>query len=341
MLRNNTILLLLLFCNIWLSCNATFKLQHIVEHVNRANVPWEAGINQLGTSDYKNIVGTWGFQKNGKEIDIIGRKDNNHGTDDGSNDMPETFDARNKWFECVSIAHIWNQGNCAADWAISVTSAINDRICIKSKKNITVLYSPQKLLSCCDDCGDGCNGGYSGAAWQYWMKRGLVTGGDYGSNEGCQPWLIPPCNHTVMDERSPSYMCGKYKSETPKCNLNCYNPNYSKPFLKDISKGVRIDWNCPGTIRNELKKHGPATAIMRVYEDFLTYKSGIYQHVTGKLLGQITVKVIGWGVNRGVQYWLAANSWGTSWGDKGFFKIRRGSNECLFEDYFISGRPVL
>jgi len=32
-------------------------------------------------------------------------------------------------------------------------------------------------------------------------------------------------------------MCGKYKSETPKCNLNCYNPNYSKPFLKDISKG--------------------------------------------------------------------------------------------------------
>jgi len=67
--------------------------------------------------------------------------------------------------------------------AISVTSAINDRICIKSKKNITALYSPQKVLSCCDDCGDGCNGGYSGAAWQYWMKRGLVTGGDYGSNE--------------------------------------------------------------------------------------------------------------------------------------------------------------
>jgi len=67
--------------------------------------------------------------------------------------------------------------------AISVTSAINDRICIKSKKNITAYYSPQKMLSCCDDCGDGCNGGYSGAAWQYWTKRGLVTGGDYGSNE--------------------------------------------------------------------------------------------------------------------------------------------------------------
>lgn len=73
--------------------------------------------------------------------------------------------------------------NYGFDQAISVTSVINDRICIKSKKNITAFYSPQKVLSCCDDCGGGCNGGYSGAAWQYWMKRGLVTGGDYGSNE--------------------------------------------------------------------------------------------------------------------------------------------------------------
>ncbi|CAH1725050.1 unnamed protein product [Aphis gossypii] len=340
MFRNKKILLLLLFCNIWLSCNAKFKLQHIVEHVNRANVSWEAGINHFSTSNYKNIVGTWGHQQNDKMIDIIGHKEDNHDAN-GFNGFPENFDARNHWFECVSISHIWNQGNCAADWAISVTSAINDRICVKSKKNITAFYSPQKVLSCCDDCGDGCNGGYSGAAWNYWTKRGLVTGGDYGSNEGCQPWLIPPCNHTVLDERRTSYMCGKYKSETPKCNLNCYNPNYSKPFLKDISKGVRIERYCPGMIRKELMKHGPTTAIMRVYEDFLTYRSGVYRHVTGKLLGQITVKVIGWGVYRGVQYWLAANSWGTSWGDKGFFKIRRGYNDCLFEDYFISGTPIL
>lgn len=28
----------------------------------------------------------------------------------------ESFDARYHWFECPSISHIWNQGNCAADW---------------------------------------------------------------------------------------------------------------------------------------------------------------------------------------------------------------------------------
>jgi cathepsin B len=60
---------------------------------------------------------------------------------------------------------------------------MNDRICIASGGNITALYSPQKLVSCCEDCGNGCSGGYTAAAWKYILKKGIVTGGDYGSNE--------------------------------------------------------------------------------------------------------------------------------------------------------------
>jgi cathepsin B len=29
-----------------------------------------------------------------------------------------------------------------------------------------------------------------------------------------------------------------------------------------------------------------------------------------------------------MSYWLVANSWNEDWGEKGFFKIKRGSNEC-------------
>lgn len=38
--------------------------------------------------------------------------------DDGgdTNGIEESFDARYNWFQCPSISHIWNQGNCAADW---------------------------------------------------------------------------------------------------------------------------------------------------------------------------------------------------------------------------------
>lgn len=56
-------------------------------------------------------------------------------------------------------------------------------------------------------------------------------------------------------------------------------------------------------------------------------------------MGGHAVKLIGWGREKGVDYWLAANSWGRDWGIKGFFKIRRGANECLMEEYMVAGEP--
>jgi cathepsin B len=42
--------------------------------------------------------------------------------------------------------------------------------------------------------------------------------------------------------------------------------------------------------------NGPVEASFDVYEDFLTYKAGIYHHVTGKNLGGHSIKILGWGV---------------------------------------------
>lgn len=70
--------------------------------------------------------------------------------------------------------------------------------------------------------------------------------------------------------------------------------------------------------------NGPAECAFTVYEDFLTYKTGVYVHKTGKALGGHAVKMMGWGVENSTPYWLIANSWNSDWGDKGFFKIIRG-----------------
>jgi len=45
--------------------------------------------------------------------------------------------------------------------------------------------------------------------------------------------------------------------------------------------------------------NGPVEAAFNVYEDFLTYKTGVYKHTTGSLLGGHAVKCLGWGVENG------------------------------------------
>merc|ERR1711908_183209 len=43
-------------------------------------------------------------------------------------------------------------------------------------------------------------------------------------------------------------------------------------------------------------------------------------------------KIVGWGAEDGVKYWKVANSWNPYWGEKGYFRIKRGNSECGIED---------
>ena len=87
---------------------------------------------------------------------------------------------------------------------------------------------------------------------------------------------------------------------------------------------------------SDLVSKGPVSAAFSVYADFPTYKSGVYQHKTGQMLGGHAVEIIGYGTESGTDYWLVKNSWNEEWGDNGTFKILRGSNECGIEDDIAS-----
>ena len=76
---------------------------------------------------------------------------------------------------------------------------------------------------------------------------------------------------------------------------------------------------------------------LAVYADFVNYKSGVYHHVSGQLLGGHAIRILGWGNEDGTDYWLVANSWNEDWGDQGFFKIVKGKDECGIEDGAVAG----
>merc|ERR550525_790451 len=52
------------------------------------------------------------------------------------------------------------------------------------------------------------------------------------------------------------------------------------------------------------------------------------------------LKLVGWGVDNGEKYWKVANSWNPYWGEKGYFRIRRGTNEGGIEDQAVASSPT-
>jgi hypothetical protein len=74
---------------------------------------------------------------------------------------------------------------------------------------------------------------------------------------------------------------------------------------------------------------GPIVAQLNVYEDFRDYTGGVYEHVWGEPLGVHVVAIVGY--NEIENYWIVKNSWGTGWGESGWFKIRYG--QCYINSY--------
>lgn len=148
-------------------------------------------------------------------------------------------------------------------------------------------------------------------AWSYWVHKGLVSGGNYDSHQGCQPYVIKPCEHHVNGTRGP---CEGEGGKTPKCVHTCED-GYDVSYEKDKhfgKKSYSITKNAD-EIRQEIFENGPVEGAFTVYEDLLSYKSGVYQHVHGKALGGHAIRILGWGVENNTPYWLIGNSWNTDW----------------------------
>ena len=91
----------------------------------------------------------------------------------------------------------------------------------------------------------------------------------------------------------------------------------------------------------DIYQNGPITGMFFVKQDFLAYKSGVYEpKLLSPPLGGHAIKIMGFGTEDGKDYWLVANSWNEDWGDDGYFKIIRGKDACQIENPILNGGPV-
>uniref|UniRef100_A0A1I7UE38 Pept_C1 domain-containing protein n=1 Tax=Caenorhabditis tropicalis TaxID=1561998 RepID=A0A1I7UE38_9PELO len=292
----------------------------LVEHINSVQSSWTAEYNDISNEEMR-------FK--GMDARFIKPQEDDPILDDIKTELlPASFDARDRWPACRSIRMIRDQTWCASCWAFGAAEVISDRICIQSNATQQPIISPEDILSCCgSSCGYGCKGGFPLQAFKFWMSKGAVTGGDY-QGEGCMPYSIAPCQK------------GCVAASTPSCKTTCQKSYTTAVYKKDKhfgSSAYRLPSGSVSAIQSEIYKNGPVVAAIEAYVDFHKYKSGVYHHVSGDFVTGHAVKIIGWGTERGEDYWLIANSWGTIFGENGFGKIRRGTNECKIEENVVAG----
>jgi cathepsin B len=311
--------------------------QELIDYVNNNQKLWKAKKNRR-FAGYSEAT-KWGLMGVNHVRLSVKAQQHLSSTKDLDLDIPEAFDSRQQWPKCDSIKAIRDQSSCGSCWAFGAVEAISDRICIATDGETQVSLSADDLLSCCKSCGFGCNGGDPLAAWKYWVKDGIVTGSNFTANQGCKPYPFPPCeHHSTKHHFTP---CKHDLYPTPKCEKKCVNGYTEKSYAEDkffgrSAYGVKRSVEA---IQKEIMTHGPVEVAFEVYEDFLNYESGVYVHTGGKLGGGHAVKMIGWGMDQGMPYWLVANSWNTDFGEDGFFRILRGVDECGIESGVVGGVP--
>jgi len=190
------------------------------------------------------------------------------------------------WVTEGMVTPIKDQGTCGSCWSFSTTGSIESAY--KIKNGAEILLSEQQLVDCSVSYGNnGCSGGLVEYAYHYIENVPLETESQY-----------------------------PYKATNQKCAAEALSGDVKLSDFKDVQRFS------PTQLAQALVIGPVSVGVDASGFSFKLYKSGIIKRMCGTSIDH-AVLAVGYGTEKGVDYWMIKNSWGAKWGEKGYFRVLR------------------
>ena len=200
------------------------------------------------------------------------------------------------------VSSVKNQGQCGSCWAFSAIGAIEGAVSIKENftwntSDVNEGYSVDQCLECTPGTF-GCQGGYPWLCFNHIIENGGID------SESDWPYLSDSCN------------LAKEKLEKVATILS-YN---------NVTDG---DEN---GLRDALVLQPISVSIAANCDAFMHYGGGILDEECGGGEQAIdhSVLAVGYNMTAKTPYYIVKNSWGDSWGEQGYVRMKVGDNlDCI------------
>jgi KDEL-tailed cysteine endopeptidase len=278
------------------------NLRNIIEHNLVANQNFTLGINQFTdltheefksqfTGGYKMNVDGYKMNVDGYKTDVDGYKTNvgSYGCTtftSSASGAPVAIDWRKK----NAVTSVKDQGQCGSCWTFSSTGASEGAWAIKT--GTLVDLSEEQLVECATGMqygSHGCNGGQMEGAFKYLIQNGQ-------------------CADSAYPYTSGNGKSGSCKSCTPVAHFSS---------CSDVKPNDQI------SLKGAVSQQPVAVAIEADTRYFQSYSGGIMDSPSCGTSLDHGVLIVGYGEENGAKYWILKNSWSTSWGEQGYFRILR------------------
>lgn len=202
------------------------------------------------------------------------------------------------WRTKGAVTGVKNQNQCGSCWAFSSTGSIEGQWFLAG--NTLTSVSEQELVSC-DTVDQGCNGGLMDNAWT---------------------WLMTAEAGKIVTEASYPYVSGN--GEVPPCDLSGKVLGSTINGHKDIAKDET-------QMAAFVYASGPLSIAVDA-TSFQTYSGGILTNCISQQIDH-GVLIVGFDDTNNPPYWIIKNSWGASWGESGYIRVEKGTDQCLITTY--------